>query len=234
MGKADNTAARRLRRRSVEVVARPNAADPTSSPRAEIAAKASPEEIWARMRADPEAACGVCLPEQRLKSVRARVAELQLPPGHAEQVLRAVFERCDENGDGRITSWELARAIRHDTKVAAFFKLPTKVSATDGSKKTYEQVFASIDEDADGSISWPEFAAKFAGHGGYTPTAQHDMIADTTDKVRMVVVAVLLVVLPVVLPVLVLVLAVPLLLTVSLSPSLPLSRSAATRWCRWT
>ncbi|KAK9828639.1 hypothetical protein WJX72_001247 [[Myrmecia] bisecta] len=90
----------------------------------------------------------------------ALAAELQEDPDL--MALKERFDAIDANGDGLITRGELMVALRRQPDLAAELELPSAVvRAGDASFEAFNEAFLAINEDKQGKISWPQFAAYF-------------------------------------------------------------------------
>lgn len=99
-----------------------------------------------------------------------------------ERELREIFERCDQDGDGKLNKRELIKALRVDKDIAIFFELPQHIRQEDGSRDEMERIFQAIDTNGDRLICWDEFKTYFASRcdrgkacerGGRTRAASH-------------------------------------------------------------
>ncbi len=74
-------------------------------------------------------------------------------------VIDAMFDVLDANGSGSISRLEMVKAIRASPVLAAMLGLSsTKIKDQDGeSVLAFNQTFARLDADADGTISRSEF-----------------------------------------------------------------------------
>mmetsp|Transcript_63968 Transcript_63968/g.161203 ORF Transcript_63968/g.161203 Transcript_63968/m.161203 type:complete len:371 (+) Transcript_63968:44-1156(+) len=75
--------------------------------------------------------------------------------------LRAIFDKCDLNSDGRINKREFIKACRQDAEVANFFEIPQNIRQEDGSRTRFEEKFQDMDKDSDREIRWAELLAYY-------------------------------------------------------------------------
>eukprot|EP00440_Ansanella_granifera_P036365 gb/GFBE01039458.1/.p1 GENE.gb/GFBE01039458.1/~~gb/GFBE01039458.1/.p1 ORF type:complete len:390 (+),score=95.11 gb/GFBE01039458.1/:1-1170(+) len=75
--------------------------------------------------------------------------------------LRAVFDKCDSDKDGKVNKREFIKACREDANIACFFELPGQIRQEDGSRNKFEELFQGIDVDGDREICWAELLAHY-------------------------------------------------------------------------
>jgi len=82
-------------------------------------------------------------------------------PGLTLDNLRAAFEKCDVDKDGKINKRELIKACREHAEIAQLFELPQNIRQEDGSRTRFEEFFQGVDADGDREICWAELLARY-------------------------------------------------------------------------
>lgn len=89
----------------------------------------------------------------------------------SERRLREVFDQCDEDGDGAVSKEEMAKALRRHPEVAKFFRVPSSQGGSgdsSGDGDHIDALFAAVDADGNGEISWQELLTYFKPNGDHT------------------------------------------------------------------
>lgn len=117
----------------------------TPAQEAELRAKRG-EDVAPSPPPAPEVALS---PEQQ----RAKVFAEAFVEEHKAQ-LREIFDKCDANGDGHVTKFELARQLRDSEEVS-------KVLEDGRVKDSLEAIIENLNKESGRKITWPEFRDLF-------------------------------------------------------------------------